>query len=203
MKPSAKINSGSRSPHLRWLCCAVLVLLLAVPPPAFTQILSLDGREIILNTTETPLGEILDRFSDFLNADIYLVGGDDHTRITRYQRHTDPIQLLASVLKSHSYAVVYRDQRGEVRTLADAIGPTGPASDLADSSRPIDQRRDPDPRFLEETARRQHQHMRTHFEKEIANLRNMIDNGEAEAFFPEPEARLASLEDRLSEISEE
>jgi hypothetical protein len=45
--------------------------------------------------------------------------------------------------------------------------------------------------------------MRTHFEKEIANLKKMIANGEAENYFPEPEARLASLEDRLSQILED
>jgi type II secretory pathway component GspD/PulD (secretin) len=188
-----------------WLYGAVWMLLIAFPTTGFAQILSLDGGEIVLNTTDTSLREILDRFSDLLNADIYIVGGDDEVRFTLYQRHTNPLRLLASVLKSHSYALVYRDKRGEVRTLADAVRPAGQEPDFTETNRGYEDepRPAPDPDFVEETTKRQRQHMRTHFEKEIANLKKMIANGEAENYFPEPEARLASLEDRLSQILED
>lgn len=201
------------------VCLFALSLTLPVSALPAAKLLFKDGDAVILDTTNTPLSTILDNFSELLQADIYIIGGDDQVRITHYQRDADPLHLLASVLKAYSYAVVYRDGRGKVRSLEAAVGPSLPGgragAGFADDRDTLEPPLDPDHGHLEkagfasdiesaaEIAHRQQQQMRRHFEKEIENLRKMMANGEAEEFYPQPEARLADLETRLEEMADD
>jgi hypothetical protein len=194
-------------------------LTLPVSALAAATLLIKEGDAVVLNTTNTPLSTILDNFSELLQADIYIIGGDDQVRITHYQRDTDPLHLLASVLKAYSYAVVYREGRGKVRSLEAAVGPSLPGgragAGFAGDRDTIEPPLDPDRGEVEEAgftsdietaaeiAHRQQQQMRRHFEKEIENLREMMASGEADDFYPQPEDRLTDLEERLAEMADE